>query len=412
VREVHANVPFYRSALDAAGFAPADLHSLDDLAALPFTRKSDFRDNYPLGLLNVPMEEVIRIHVSSGTTGKPTIVAYTRQDIDAWAEIMQRTFACGEVTSRDIVHNAYGYGLFTGGLGVHYGSERVGAATIPASAGNGRHQIMLIQDLRATVLCCTPSYSLYLAEVAQEIGLDLAQMNLRIGFLGAEPWTEQMRSQIEERLGIIALDLYGLSEVTGPGVAVECLQQAGLHLFEDHFLAEIVDPDTGAQLSNGEYGELVLTTLTKRAMPVIRYRTGDITRLTRERCACGRTLARMDRISGRTDDMIIVRGVNVFPSQIESVLLSIDAVQPHYLIIVDRETNAMDTLEIWVEVSEGVFSDELGALTNLQHRLESEIYETLRVSARVRLVEPHRIDRSVGKAKRVIDRRDLYRRPS
>jgi phenylacetate-CoA ligase len=408
VRRVCEKVPFYQRAFQAAGITPQDVRSLADLTHLPFTRKSDFRDAYPFGLLAVPLDDVVRVHASSGTTGKPTVVAYTRQDIDTWAEVMARTLACGEVTSHDIVHNAYGYGLFTGGLGAHYGAERIGATVIPMSGGNTRQQIMLIQDFGATALCCTPSYSLFLAETAQEMGVDLRQTRLRVGFFGAEPWTEQMRREIQERVGLIALDIYGLSEIIGPGVSAECTHQCGLHIFEDHFLPEVIDPQSGAVLPYGQSGELVFTSLTKEALPVIRYRTGDITRLHIEPCACGRTLVRMDKISGRTDDMIIVRGVNVFPSQIESVLLQVQGVQPHYVIIVDRERGAMDSLEIWVEVSEGIFSDELGALAQLQHRAETEIEETLRISARVKLVEPHRIERSMGKAKRVIDRRDVY----
>ncbi|MBC7234919.1 MAG: phenylacetate--CoA ligase [Chloroflexi bacterium] len=408
VARVYERVPFYRQAFDQAGVKPQDVRSLDDLKHLPFTRKSDFRDNYPFGLLAVDMEEVVRVHASSGTTGKPTVVAYTHQDIDLWAEVMARTLACGEVTKKDVVHNAYGYGLFTGGLGVHYGAERIGATVIPMSGGQTQRQIMLMQDFGSTALCCTPSYAIYMAEAAQEMGIDLRDSKLRVGFFGAEPWTEGMRAEIEERLGITALDIYGLSEVIGPGVSSECMCKCGMHIFEDHFLPEIINPETGQPLPYGEYGELVFTTLTKEALPVIRYRTGDITKLMPEPCACGRTMVRMAKISGRTDDMLIVRGVNVFPSQIESVLLQVEGVQPHYLIIVDRERGAMDTIEIWVEVSEGIFSDELGALANLQREAEHQIQEMLGISARVKLVEPNRIERSMGKAKRVIDRREVY----
>lgn len=412
LREVVAwayeKVPFYRQALRQAGIKPEDLRGLEDLAHLPFTRKTDFRDNYPFGLLAVPLEEVVRVHASSGTTGKPTVVAYTAKDIDTWSEVMARTLACGGVTRADVVHNAYGYGLFTGGLGIHYGAERIGAVVVPISGGNTRRQIMLIQDFGATALCCTPSYAVYLAESAQEMGVDLRDTKLRVGFFGAEPWTDGMRQGIEERLGIAALDIYGLSEVIGPGVSSECLCKCGLHVFEDHFLPEIIDPVSGDKLPYGEQGELVFTTLTKEALPAIRYRTGDITELTVEDCACGRTSVRMAKISGRTDDMIIVRGVNVFPSQIESVLLQVEGVQPHYLIVVDRGSGAMDTLEIHVEVSEEIFSDKLGALADLQRRLEREIGEMLAISARVKLVEPHSIERSMGKAKRVIDKRDVY----
>jgi len=307
-----------------------------------------------------------------------------------------------------VVHNAYGYGLFTGGLGVHYGAELIGAVVVPVSSGNTRRQIMLMQDFGATALCCTPSYALFLAETAQEMGLDLCDTQLRVGFFGAEPWSEGMRREIEQRLGLDALDIYGLSEVIGPGVSSDCLEKCGLHICDDHFFPEIIDPATGKRLPYGESGELVFTTLTKEALPVIRYRTGDITRLIAEPCACGRTAVRMEKISGRTDDMIIVRGVNVFPSQVESVLLEAEGVQPYYLIIVDRERGAMDTLEVWVEVSEEIFSDELGELADMQRRIEVELQETLAISARVKLVEPHRIERSMGKAKRVVDRRDLY----
>ena len=408
VAEVYEKVPFYREAFRAAGVSPKDVRSLDDLAILPFTRKSDFRDHYPFGLLAVPLDDVVRVHASSGTTGKMTVVAYTAKDIDTWAEVMARTLSCGEVTRKDVVHNAYGYGLFTGGLGVHYGAERIGATVVPMSGGNTNRQVTLIQDFGATALCCTPSYALLLAETAREMGTDLRQSKLRVGFFGAEPWSEGMRQEIEERLGVAALDIYGLSEIIGPGVSSDCLHKCGLHIFEDHFLPEVIDPATGKKLPYGERGELVFTTLTKEALPVIRYRTGDISQLTAEPCACGRTTVRMNKVSGRTDDMIIVRGVNVFPSQIESVLLQVEGVEPHYLIIVDRERGAMDTLEIWVEVSENTFSDKLGVLADLQRRAENGIVETLGISARVKLVEPHRIERSMGKAKRVIDRRDVY----
>jgi len=409
VARVYEKVPFYRQAFRAAGISPKDITSLDDLVNLPFTRKSDFRDNYPFGLLAVPLDDVVRVHASSGTTGKPTVVAYTRNDIALWAEVMARTLACGDVTSHDRVHNGYGYGLFTGGLGVHYGAELIGALVVPISSGNTKRQIMLIQDFGATALTCTPSYCLYLAETAQEMGVDLRESKLKVGFFGAEPWTDEMRREIEERMGIIAIDIYGLSEIIGPGVSSECTHRCGLHICEDHFLPEIIDPATGERLPYGEYGELVFTTLTKEALPVIRYRTGDITKLTIEPCACGRTAVRMAKISGRTDDMLIVRGVNLFPSQIESVLLAVEGVQPHYVIIVDRERGAMDTLEVWVEVSEEIFSDKLGVLADLQTLAQRELTDTLGISARVKLVEPHSIERSMGKAKRVIDRRDVYK---
>lgn len=408
VQRVYDKVPFYRETFRAAGIKPEDIRSLEDLAHLPFTRKTDFRDNYPFGLLAVPMDEVVRVHASSGTTGKPTVVAYTIKDIGTWAEVMARTLACGEVTRQDVVHNAYGYGLFTGGLGIHYGAERIGATVVPMSGGNTRRQIMLMQDFGATVLCCTPSYAIYLSEAALEDGVDLRDTKLRVGFFGAEPWSEGMRQEIEERLGITALDIYGLSEVIGPGVSSECIHKCGMHIFEDHFLPEIINPATGEKLPYGETGELVFTSLTKEALPIVRYRTGDITSLNIEPCACGRTSVRMAKISGRTDDMIIVRGVNVFPSQVETVLLQVEGVEPHYVIIVDREHGAMDTLEVWVEVSQEIFSDKLGALADLQRKTEHEIQETLGISATVKLVEPNSIERSMGKAKRVLDRRDVY----
>jgi len=408
VAYVYDRVPFCRAAFDEAGVDPRGISSLADLKHLPFTHKTDLRDHYPFGLLAVPMDDVVRVHGSSGTTGKLTVVAYTKNDIDLWAEVMARTLTCGDVTRRDVVHNGYGYGLFTGGLGVHYGAERVGAAVIPMSSGNTARQVMLIKDFGATAICCTPSYALYLAEAAEEQGIDLRGSKLRVGFFGAEPWTDAMRHEIEERLGITALDIYGLSEIIGPGVSAECTAKCGMHIFEDHFLPEIIDPATGEPLPYGERGELVFTTLTKEALPVIRYRTGDITRLVAEPCACGRTTVRMDKISGRTDDMIIVRGVNVFPSQIESVLLQVKGVQPHYVIIVDRQHGSLDTLEVWVEVSEGIFSDLLGDLADMQKGAELELQDVLGINARVKLVEPHRIERSMGKAKRVIDRREVY----
>lgn len=406
VREVYEKVPFYRKAFQDRKVTPSDIRSLQDLAKLPFTTKPDFRDTYPFGLLAVPLKEVVRVHASSGTTGKPTVVAYTRADIDLWSDLMARSLSIGGATDEDVVQNAYGYGLFTGGLGFHYGAERLGATVIPISGGNTKRQIMLIQDMDATVLTCTPSYSLYLAETAREMGSDLRETKLRVGFFGAEPWSYRMREEIEANVGILALDVYGLSEIIGPGVAQECPHKRGLHVFEDHFLPEIVDPATGEQLPDGKRGELVFTTLTKQALPVIRYRTRDITSLSREKCACGRTLVRMEKVTGRTDDMLIVRGINVFPSQIEAVLLEVEGVEPHYQIIVDRQ-RTLDDLEIWVEVSEAVFSDEIGRLESLTRKVRAEIESTLGIAALVKLVEPGAIPRSEGKAKRVVDRRDI-----
>jgi|UniRef100_A0A7C5EMX1 phenylacetate-CoA ligase len=405
VERVYHLVPFYRRHLDQAGLKPEDLRTLADLERFPFTTKQDIRDNYPFEMFAVPMEQVVRLHASSGTTGKPTPVAYTARDLDTWGELMARVLAAGGVHRGDIVHVAYGYGLFTGGLGFHYGVERLGATVIPVSGGQTRRQIMLIQDFGPTVLCCTPSFALYLAEVGREMGVNFANTRLKVGFFGAEPWSEAMRQEIEQQLHLDALDIYGLSEIIGPGVGVECLEaKQGLHLFEDHFLAEIIDPVTLKRLPPGEMGELVITTLTKEAFPLIRYRTRDITSLNYTPCRCGRTLARISRIRGRSDDMLIIRGVNVFPSQIESVLMEIPGVAPHYQLIVDREGH-LDTLEVAVEVDETVFSDEVKQLQRLAQTIESRLKDYLTVSVKVRLVEPRTIPRSEGKAQRVVDRR-------
>jgi phenylacetate-CoA ligase len=408
VARAYDRVPFYRQAFRERGIRPEDIRSLDDLRLLPFTRKADFRDHYPFGLLAVTRRELARIHASSGTTGKPTVVAYTRADLDIWREVCARHLAAAGVTDEDIIQIAMGYGLFTGGLGWHYGAEHLGAAVVPTSSGSTKRQIMLMQDFGVTVFCCTPSYAIFVAEQADEMGVDLLSLPLRVGIHGAEPWSEGMRREIHDRLGLDPIDTYGLSELVGPGVSGECTHHCGMHINEDHFLAEIVQPDTGEPLPYGERGELVLTALTKEALPVIRYRTGDITRLDPSPCPCGRTLARMEKVSGRTDDMLIVRGVNVFPSQIETVLLQVEGVQPHYLIIVDRERGAMDDLEVWVEVSGDLFTDDIGRLKRLQDVAEYEMRETLGIQARIKLVEPNRIERSMGKAKRVIDRRDVY----
>lgn len=407
VERVYAAVPYYRSKMDQSGIKPSDIEKLSDLSKLPFTTKEDLRINYPFGLFAVPFEQVVRIHASSGTTGKPTVVGYTRRDIDSWAELMARTLSCGGAHQGDVVHNAYGYGLFTGGLGAHYGAERIGAAVIPISGGNSKRQIMIMQDFGSTVLMCTPSYALNLADVMKEMEIEPSSLKLRVGLFGAEPWSEKIREEIEKRLNIQAIDIYGLSEVMGPGVASECLEEKrGLHIFEDFFIPEIIDPATGTVLPHGEKGELVFTTLTKEAFPVIRYRTKDITRLITEPCSCGRTFHRMQRITGRTDDMLIIRGVNVFPSQIEHVLMSIEGVEPHYQIVVDRD-GALDIMEVQVEVSEDIFSDEVKVLERLGRRIEREIKDLLGVSCKVKLVEPRTIQRSEGKAKRVIDNRRL-----
>ena len=407
VDRVYARVPYYRQKMEEAGIKPEDIRSLDDLAHLPFTTKEDLRENYPFGLFAVPMEEVVRIHASSGTTGKMTVVGYTRNDIKIWAQVMARTLACAGGTANDRIQVAYGYGLFTGGLGVHYGAEMMGATVIPISGGNTKRQIQIMKDFAATILACTPSYALYLAEGAAEEGIDPKELPLRAGIFGAEPWSENMRKEIEEKLGITAIDIYGLSEVIGPGVASECLEQNGLHVFEDHFLVEVVDPETGKPLPPGEKGEVVFTTLTKEAFPVIRYRTRDISILYPEPCACGRTMTRMHRILGRTDDMLIIRGVNVFPSQIENALLEIGETEPHYMLVVDRQQQ-LDELEVWVEVSEELFSDEVRKMEHLENRIRQKIESTLGIGVRVKLVEPKTIPRSEGKAKRVVDRRDIY----
>lgn len=406
IRRVTETVPFYRDKLRASGIAADDIRSLADVRRLPFTTKQDLRDHYPFGLFAVPMADVARIHASSGTTGKMTVVGYTKGDIETWAEICARSLMCAGVARGDIVHNAYGYGLFTGGLGVHYGAERLGTTVIPISGGNTKRQIMILQDFGATVLTCTPSYALNMAETMRELGVDPASLKLRVGIFGAEPWSEAMRREIEKQLNLVALDIYGLSEVMGPGVAMECLAKNGPHVFEDHFIAEVVDPNSGEPLAPGERGELVFTSLTKEAFPVIRYRTRDITSLDTGPCSCGRTLARMVRVTGRTDDMLIIRGVNVFPSQIESLLVGLPGVEPHYQLIVDR-VGQMDTLEVQVEMTEGMFSDEVKKLETLARRIENDIKDYFGVTAKVKLVEPKSIQRSEGKARRVIDKRKV-----
>lgn len=404
VKHIYLNVPYYRQLMQKADLTPEDIKSVDDLSKLPFTTKQDLRDNYPYGLFASPLSEIVRIHASSGTTGKPTVVGYTRKDIDTWSEIMARALVCGGADKGSIVQNAYGYGLFTGGLGVHYGAERLGASVIPISGGNTKKQLMLMQDFGTTVLTCTPSYALYLAEAIQESGIDRNKLNLQYGIFGAEPWTEELRKEIEEKLQIKAIDIYGLSEVMGPGVSCECQAQNGSHIMEDHFIPEIIDPDTGKVLGEGKTGELVFTTITKEGIPLIRYRTRDITSLNYETCECGRTMVRMNRVMGRSDDMLIIRGVNVFPSQIESVLVEMGETEPHYLLIVDRVNN-LDTLEVQVEVSESIFSDEVKKLEKLSRKIKHEIQSTLGINATIKLVGPKTIKRSEGKAQRVIDHR-------
>lgn len=408
VARVYNMVPSYRQTLDEKGIRPEDIRSLEDLTKLPFTTKDDLRDDYPFGLFTVPLKEVVRIHASSGTTGKPTVTGYTRGDMEVWAEVMARTLTAGGVTAEDVVHNAYGYGLFTGGLGFGLGAEAIGATTVPISGGLTKRQLMLMEDFGATVLCCTPSYALVLAEEAEEAGVNVRDnMRLRVGFFGAEPWSEAMREEIEARLGLTAYDIYGLTEIIGPGVSVECPYHQGLHIFEDHFLAELIDPDTGERLPYGSEGELVFTTLTREAIPVIRYRTRDRVILTAEPCPCGRTLARMSKVKGRTDDMLIIRGANVFPSQIESALLRIEGLAPQYLILVDRPEDRLDKLEIWVEASEELFATGEYAVKETEKKANDEVRETLGITAEVKVVEPRKIERSMGKARRVLDKRQL-----
>lgn len=407
IERVYRNVPFYKQSFDKAGISPDNVKCLDDLQGLPFTTKQDMRDSYPYGLFATSLEEIVRIHASSGTTGKPTVVGYTHKDIEIWTELMARSLVAAGAHKGDIIHNAYGYGLFTGGLGAHYGAERLGASVIPISGGNTKRQIMIMQDFGSTVLTCTPSYSLFMAEEAKAEGIDFKNLKLRVGIFGAEPWSEAMRGEIEEKLNLAAIDIYGLSEIMGPGVAIECIEaKKGLHIWEDHFLPEIINPETGQRVADGELGELVITTITKQGIPLIRYRTRDITSITYEQCICGRTHARIARMSGRSDDMLIIRGVNVFPSQIESILVGIEGVEPHYLLIVDRKEN-LDTLEVQVEVDERLFSDEIKVLQQLSRRIEKEIKDMLGVTCTAKLVEPKTIQRSEGKAKRVIDNRKL-----
>jgi len=407
VQKVYHTVGFYRSSYDQANVKPEDIKSLSDLRKLPFTDKQDLRDNYPFGLFAVPMSNVVRLHASSGTTGRSTVVGYTKRDVETWSELMARCFAAAGLTKNDILHNAYGYGLFTGGLGAHYGAERLGASVIPMSGGNTKRQIQILQDFGPTAICCTPSYALTLAEAGAEMGIDMRSLKLRVGILGAEPWSEKMREEIESKLNIMALNIYGLSEVMGPGVSMECAEcRNGMHVFEDHFIVETIDPDTGEVLPPGETGELVFTTITKEAFPLVRYRTRDISRIVTDPCRCGRTYVRMERVSGRSDDMLIIRGVNVFPSQIEAVLMGIEGLEPHYQLVVDR-VETLDTLEIRVEVSENIFSDEIRGLQGLEKRIRKDVKDYLGVTAGVKLCEPKTIQRFEGKAQRVIDKRKI-----
>ena len=404
IRRIYNHVPFYRNRLMALGIEPGDIKSVEQLRLLPFTTKADLRDNYPFGLFTMPQSEVVRIHASSGTTGKPTVVGYSRADIELWAEVVARSLTMAGIHSGDTIQVAYGYGPFTGGLGLHYGAEKIGATVIPISTGNTKKQLQFMTDFRASVLACTPSYAAHLGESILKEGISPDEVRLRIGVFGAEPWTGEMRREIEKLLRIKAYDIYGLSEVIGPGVSMECECQCGNHVFEDHFIPEIIDPETLEVLLDGELGELVFTTVSKEAMPLLRYRTRDLTRLHRGKCDCGRTLVRMEKCLGRTDDMLIIRGVNVFPSQVESVLMEMDETTPHYQLIVRREHN-LDTLEIRVEVDQQNWSDSIRELEGIRRRIDHNIRSLLGISATIRLVEPYSIARSEGKAQRIIDER-------
>jgi phenylacetate-CoA ligase len=404
VARAYEHVPLTRARMEKRGITPDSLRNLDDIAALPFTVKTDLRDTYPFGLFASPMTDVVRLHASSGTTGKPIVVAYTREDVDVWAEVMTRTFAACGLHKGDVVQNAFGYGLFTGGLGAHYGAETLGATVIPISGGNTDRQIMVMRDFGVTAVCATPSYFTHLVERAMELGVDIHDLPLRCGVFGAEPWSDAMRARIQADTGIHCFDIYGLSEIIGPGVASECPAQDGLHVFEDHFYPEIIDPETGTPLPDGSEGELVLTTLSKKAMPMIRYRTRDITSIVPGTCACGRTIRRIRRIGRRSDDMLIIRGVNVYPSQVEAALLAVEGTLPHYQIILTRE-HGLDQMTVEVEVTAEVFSDKVRALEDVQAKLASAIEHIVGIRVGLRLVEPRSIERSQGKAKRVIDRR-------
>lgn len=406
VRRAYTQVSLFRQRMEERGLTPDDLQCLEDISRLPFSQKSDLRDTYPFGLFASPMKDIVRLHASSGTTGKPIVVAYTQEDLQVWTNVMVRSLAACGLHEGEILQNAYGYGLFTGGLGAHYGAEALGATVIPISGGNTQRQLMVLKDFGVTAICCTPSYFLHLIDQAPEVGVDFKSLALRVGVFGAEPWTESMRQRIEADSGIKAYDIYGLSEIVGPGVAMECQCQAGPHIFEDYFYPEIIDFKTGKAVADGEEGELVLTTLSKQAMPMIRYRTRDITALTVDQCECGRTLRRIKRIGRRADDMFIIRGINVYPSQIETALLRTEGALPHYQILLTRD-KGLDSMEVQVEVTPEVFGDTVGALEQLQKKLTKSIETTVGLRANVRLVQPRTLQRSEGKAKRVIDQRKL-----
>jgi len=404
VNHVYNHVAFYRKRMDETGVKPSDIQSIDDIVKLPFTYKTDLRDNYPFGLFAVPMKDIVRVHASSGTTGKPTTVGYTKNDIENWREVVARCLTMAGIGADDIMQISYGYGLFTGGLGVHYGAETTGCSVVPISGGNTRRQLQLMSDFGSTVLACTPSYALHLADALAENGYSLADMKLKVGVFGAEPWTENMRLELEKKWGIHAHDIYGLSEVMGPGVANDCTFHTGLHIHEDHFYPEIVHPDTKEPLADGQEGELVFTTLTKEGIPLLRYNTRDLSTLSRETCECGRTSVRMKKITGRSDDMLIIRGVNLFPSQIEHVLLELGETSAHYLLYVDRENN-LDTLELKVELDETKLTDTIRDLQNLSRKISHALNSAIGLSVKVTLVEPKTIARSEGKAVRVVDNR-------
>lgn len=407
VRRVYQNVPVYREKMQAAGISPEDIKSIADLRLLPFTQKTDLRDNYPYGLFAAPQEEIVRIHASSGTTGKPIVAGYTTNDLQVWSEVIARCLGCAHVTREDTVQVSYGYGLFTGGLGLHYGVEKVGAKVIPTSSGNTQRQLMLMEDLCSTVIACTPSYALMVGEALRDENFDISRLSLKTGIFGAEPWTEGMRNEIEQLLNIKALDIYGLTETIGPGVGMECLEaQNGLHIWEDHFMIEIIDPDTEEPLPDGETGELVITTISKEGMPTLRYRTHDLTSIIAEPCVCGRTHRRIRRLRGRTDDMLIIRGVNVFPSQVEAAIVGIPGIAPRYMLIVDRVNN-MDVLEVQVELSPDLVSDEVREVEKLSHDVSHAIAQVLGLSVKLRLVNPGTIERSEGKSRRIIDKRKM-----
>ena len=405
VNRVYHNVEYYRKKMQAVGIEPGDIKGIEDITKLPYTTKDDLRDTYPFGLFATPRSEIVRVHASSGTTGKATVVGYTRKDIDIWSECVARCFSGAGVTNQDTIQIAYGYGLFTGGLGAHYGAENLGATVVPQSTGNTKKLITMMKDFGVTALACTPSYLLHIAETLEESG-DIGNVQLKSAICGAEPWTEQMRLQVEEKLGINAFDIYGLSEIMGPGVACDCIYHKGLHVQEDHFYPEIVSAETLEPVADGETGELVFTTLTKEGIPLIRYRTKDLTSISREKCECGRTTARISRFKGRSDDMLIIRGVNVFPSQIEAALLEMGGTSPYYMMIVDRVNN-LDSLEVQVEVEERFFSDEIRELENLTKKIAHVIQQAIGLAVKVKLVEPHSLERSMGKAVHVIDKRKL-----